>query len=81
MLIMVDLPVVTARLQRDKTDRLTRFRCAQLSHPHFLYLQGRSNNTLPFMCEISKDANKTGSAVWSGSMDVDEERRTSCTNF
>jgi len=23
----------------------------------------------------------SGSVVWSGSMDVDEERRTSCANF
>jgi len=30
---------------------------------------------------IVKDANKTGSVVWSGRMDVDEERRTSCANF
>ena len=28
-----------------------------------------------------KDTNKTGSVVWSGSMDVDEERRTICANF
>jgi len=55
MLIMVDIPVVTTRLQRDKTDRLTRVRCAQMPHPHFLYFQGRSNTTLPFICEISKD--------------------------
>jgi len=27
------------------------------------------------------DTNKTGSDVWSGRMDVDEERRTSCANF
>ena len=31
-------------------------------------------------CTI-EDTNKTGSVVWSGSMDVDEERRTSCVNF
>jgi hypothetical protein len=24
---------------------------------------------------------KTGSVAWSGSMDVDKERRTSCANF
>jgi len=31
--------------------------------------------------EVKFILNKTGSVVWSGSMDVDEERRTSCANF
>ena len=31
--------------------------------------------------KIIRDANETGSDVWSGSMDVDEEGRTSCANF
>jgi len=30
---------------------------------------------------ITQGTNKTGSVVWSGSMDVDGERRTSCANF
>jgi len=30
---------------------------------------------------IMQDTNKTGSDVWSGSMDVDKERRTSSANF
>jgi hypothetical protein len=33
------------------------------------------------LSRAAKDTNKTGSVVWSGSMDVDEERRTSCVNF
>ena len=30
---------------------------------------------------IIQDTNKTGSVIWSGRMDVDEERRTSCANY
>ena len=30
---------------------------------------------------ITVQTNKTGCAVWSGSMDVDKERRTSSANF
>ena len=29
----------------------------------------------------TKAVDKTGSVVWSGNMDADEERRTSCYNF
>ena len=46
-----------------------------------IYFATTSLFRIRLLSRAAKDTNKTGSVVWSGSMDVDEERRTSCANF
>ena len=42
---------------------------------------GNYNECLSKITGLVQQCNKPGSVVWNGSMDVDEERRTSSANF